>query len=426
MVIKFEEFELSNGLHCILHRDSRNPFFCLQIGYKIGSKDEIDSKRGIAHLFEHLMFQGSAYVKKNEHFGIVQKSGGSCNAFTSFDITSYYDILPSNKLETALWLESDRMLSLDLSDINVQNQKEVVIEEKKTSYDNVPYGSFLEALCRELFPESRYSVPVIGIENDINSISTNEALDFHSKYYVPPNAVLVLAGDFHESEAKEQIEKYFGGIHKSVRPPLVNDNAGKIFNKEIEIEDNVTLPAIQICYRIPKLGTYEEYTLEFFTDILANGESSRLNKKLVYDMKILRSVNAQKIQLENSGVLYIRALAYPDSDLNVIEEIIDKEIRNIAMNGITDDEFNKVKNCIQYSKITSHLRVSYISLELMYNHLLYGNAGMINSKINKYMCITKLQVTESVQKFLIDTPKITIRFIPKKDTGKDTANTTDA
>ena len=127
MVIKFEEFELSNGLHCILHRDSRNPFFCLNIGYKTGSKDEADSKRGIAHLFEHLMFQGSANVKKNEHFEIIQKSGGSCNAFTSFDITSYYDILPSNKLETALWLESDRMLSLALSDANVQNQKEVVI-----------------------------------------------------------------------------------------------------------------------------------------------------------------------------------------------------------------------------------------------------------------------------------------------------------
>ena len=178
--IEFREFELKNGLHCILHKDNKLPVVNFTLGYKVGSKDELPGKKGIAHLFEHLMFQGSKNVGKNEHFGHLMKSGGTCNAFTMQDATIYYDNIPSNNIETALWLESDRMLSLNLNEENLLNQKKVVIEEKKQIIDNSPYGTMFNNVFKYVFKGSGYESPIIGNEKDINSFSVKEAINTQS------------------------------------------------------------------------------------------------------------------------------------------------------------------------------------------------------------------------------------------------------
>ncbi|MEO8666772.1 MAG: pitrilysin family protein, partial [Ignavibacteria bacterium] len=210
--IDFREFDLPNGLHCILYKDNKNPIVNVTVGYKVGSKDEDENKKGIAHLFEHMMFQGSDNIQKNEHFKYVMKSGGICNAFTMQDVTVYYDLMPSNNLEMSLWLESERMNSLNISEDNLLNQKNVVIEEKKQVHDNAPYGTTFKNVFANVFRGSGYESAIIGEIEDIQSFSVKEATDFHNSYYSPENSVLIVAGDIDYDTAEKLIRKYFADI----------------------------------------------------------------------------------------------------------------------------------------------------------------------------------------------------------------------
>ncbi len=414
--IEFKEFKLPNGLHCILYEDNKNPIVNLTIGYKVGSKDEEKNKKGIAHFFEHMMFQGSENVKKNEHFQYVIKSGGTCNAFTMQDATVYYDLMPSNNLETALWLESERMNSLDISEENLSNQKRVVIEEKMQRYDNAPYGSMFHNILKNVFKGSDYESPVIGETDDINSFTVKGTMDFHNNFYSPGNSVLTLAGDFEYGQAENLISKYFGGINKE-NCKKRKKNIIRELHSEIELtfHDNIQLPVINICYLIPKAGSSEDYIFEYFAEIIANNKSSRLYKKLVYEMKLLKSISCAKYMLEDGSVMIIRAMLNKDTDINEIKKMIFGEIEEFAANGCTDYEFQKIKNQLELYNTSRLSKIENISLMTVFNYLYYKDTDRINSEIYKYLEVTEQDVIDSVNKFVTGKNKLILSYLPKNN-----------
>ncbi len=414
-MIDFVEFKLGNGLHCILHRDSFKPIVNLMVGYKVGSRDEFPGKRGIAHLFEHLMFQGSMHIKKGEHFDFVQKAGGYCNAFTNQDMTVYYETLPSNNLEIGLWLEADRMNSLDLSEENLQNQKNVVIQEKLQNYDNAPYGSAIINMLKILFENSSYESATIGNEEDINLFSKSEADDFHFNYYSPQNSAIIISGDLDYSETLNKIENYFGSINKGkkLNRKFIKGVSLKA-DRRIKIFDNIKLPVLYFCYPIPEIGSKGFYTLEYFTNILANDRSSRLYNNLVYDKKILKSINAIKYQFQYAGIFIISAVAFPETDLINAEKEILNEIKNFVENGIKEDEYQKIKNKIEFAFNTNLLSLQNVNLDLFSNWFFFDDTARVNTNIEKFLSVTKDDIIDTVRQYIFKVPKLLLTYLPKK------------
>ncbi|MEO8211157.1 MAG: pitrilysin family protein [bacterium] len=411
--IEFKELDLSNGLHCVLYKDNNNPIVNVTLGYKVGSKDEGKNKKGIAHLFEHMMFQGSENVKKNQHFEYVMKSGGTCNAFTMQDATVYYELMPSNNLEMALWLESERMNSLDISEANLSNQKSVVIEEKKQRYDNAPYGMMFHNIFKNVFKGSDYESSVIGETNDINSFNVKEARDFHYNYYSPKNAVLIVAGDIDYNEAEDFINKYFSGIKKEIKINR-NENIVKDLERDIDLKvyDNIQLPLLNICYQIPKAGSKEDYNFEYFGEIIANNKSSRLYRKLVYEKRLLKSIKALKYTLEDASVIAFRVMINPGTNVEDIKNEILNEFKDFAVNGITDSEFRKIQNQLEFDNTQKYLKLMNISFETVFNYLYYKDINRINSEIDNYLSVSKQDVIDSVNKYIIGKNKLTATYLP--------------
>jgi predicted Zn-dependent peptidase len=412
--IDLKEFTLPNGLHCILYQDNKNPIVNVTVGYKVGSKDEEVNKKGIAHLFEHLMFQGSDNIKKNEHFQYVMKSGGVCNAFTMNDATVYFEMMPANNLEMALWLESDRMNSLNISEENLNNQKSVVIEEKKQVYDNAPYGSTFHNIFKNVFAGSNYASPVIGEIDDINSFTLDEANNFHNTYYSPENSVLIISGDFDYKDAESMIGKYFGSINKNNKIErkvnIIKDMENDI---ELEVKDNIQLPVLNICYQIPKSGEKENYAIDYLAEIIANNKSSRLYKKLVYEKRLLKSIKALKYSLEDRGLLILKAMVNPGVYINEIKNEIFENIAELSENGFSDDEFQKIKNQIEFENTVKFLKVQNISLETIFNYFYFEDIFRINNEIQRYLSVTKQDVISNINNLIMNKKKLMLTYLPK-------------
>lgn len=413
--IDLKEFKLPNGLQCYLYKDNFNPIINLSIGYKVGSKDEVPNKRGLAHFFEHMMFQGSENVKKNEHFENVLKSGGVCNAFTMFDGTIYYDVMPSNNLETTLWLESDRMISLNITEENMANQKKVVIEEKKQVTENVSYGTTNENIFKNVFKDSGYEIPIIGEADDINSFTVEEAKNFHEKYYSPGNAVLMISGDIDYDNAEKLVTKYFSGIFKNNniqrKKNVINEMTEDI---SMEVYDNVQLPVLNLCYLIPETGSMENYPLDYLIEIMASGKSSRLYRKLVYEQKLVKSVKMYPITLEDAGVLIIKTMINPGTDVNEVEKVIYNELGLFASNGITDEEFEKVRNMIEFQFTAKYQKIENVSLETLLNYLYHKDVDRINNEVENYLAVTKQDVQNSVENLILNKKRFKLTYLPEK------------
>lgn len=413
-MIDFVEFKLENDLHCILHKDSSKPIVNVLVGYKVGSKDETEGKKGVAHLFEHMMFQGSKNIRKGDHFEFVQRTGGYCNAFTTQDMTVYYENLPSNHLATGLWLESDRMNAIDLSEENLLNQKNVVIQEKLQNYDNAPYGTAMMNIQKILFKGSPYEVATIGNEEDIKSFQKSEAEEFHYKYYSPGNSSLIISGDINYPETLELINHYFGDIHKNnniernyVEPDIFTED------RRLKIYDNVKLPVLYFCYPIPSVGSIEEYTLEYFANIIANNKSSRLYRRLVYEKKLLKSISAIKYQFQKAGVFILTAVTYPDTKPEDIEKEISNEINDFIRNGIKDEEFQKIKNKLYFAFNLKMTTLHNINRDLFSSWFFYNDTSRVNDNIERYLSISKDDIINSIKKYLFFVPKLLLTYLPK-------------
>jgi zinc protease len=413
--IKFTEYDLDNGLHVILHEDHTTPIVAVSVLYHVGSKNETAGKTGYAHFFEHLMFEESQNIKRDEYAKMVQSVGGTLNANTSNDRTYYHAVLPSNQLELGLWMESERMLNAVISQAGVNNQREVVKEEKRTS-DNQPYSSFFEKLLENMFKEEAYAWTPIGSFEDLNNAAISDFQDFYDMYYVPNNATLSIAGDINIEEAKAFVEKYYGSIPKGTKKMNRPDVNQDLLKTEIidTVYDNIQLPAVIHAYKTVPQGTEDAYALEMLATVLSGGKSARLNKELVDEKQIALQAAGFPLTLEKSGLFAVFALPTQGKELSDVETGINGVIAQIQKELIGEKEFQKVKNQTESNFIRSNSRVAGISESLANYHVYFGDANLINTELEKYNKVTREDILRVAKKYLVPSNRVVLYYLPKK------------
>ncbi|MBE2218782.1 MAG: insulinase family protein [Ignavibacteria bacterium] len=413
--IEFEEFDLPNGLHVILHKDATNPIVCVDIWYHVGSKDEDPGRTGFAHLFEHMMFQGSKNVAKTEHFNYIQNAGGNLNGSTNQDRTNYYQTAPSNQLELLLWLESDRMGTLQVTQENFDNQRDVVKEEKRQRYDNAPYGSRWSEMMSRAFKDQTYEWTPIGSMEDLNSADLGYAQEFYHKYYSPDNAVLVISGDIDYDNARTLAEKYFGELKpantkKNSYPPLIY-NQGELSDT---IYDNVQLPAVYIAYKIPGLKHKDAQAIELLSMILGDGRSSRLYNEIVYNRKIAKTTGAFVWDNEIGGLLIVYSTGFKNSNTDTMISGITSIIDGMSTNNVSARELDKAKNSIE-NEYTSSLQTVLGKGDALASYWTYfRNTGKINTAVNDYLNVTIEDLNNAAEKYLRKENRVVLTYLPKE------------
>jgi predicted Zn-dependent peptidase len=412
--IPIVEYDLSNGLHVILHQDNSTPNAVVSLMYHVGSKDENPDRTGFAHLFEHLLFEGSEYIGRGEYMKIVQSNGGELNANTSNDRTYYYELMPSNQLELALWMESERMLHAKIDSIGIATQKNVVIEERKQRMDNQQYGSFQEELFKRAFREHHYKWSVIGNPEHIRNATDNDVVDFYKMYYVPNNAVLVIAGDFQTENVKKSVAKYFSDIPRGVQSINRYSIVEKPLGGEIRdtIYDNVTLPAVFMGYRSPAYGSEDSYVLEVLNSILSGGNSSRF-KDNIDDKNKASQTFSLSMPLENPGLNIILGLANFGGNIKDTEDAINHEIDSIVNYYVSDEELQKAIAAKETEIVKDKSSISNIAHTLAEYHTYFKNAKMINNELSNYSNITRDDIKRVAGKYLKPENRVVLYYLPK-------------
>ncbi len=417
--VAFEEYRLANGLKVVLHQDNSVPIITTAVMYHVGAKDDPENRKGFAHFFEHLLFEGTKNIPRGDWFKIVSRNGGTNNANTSQDRTYYYEVFPSNCLQLGLWMESERMLHAEIDTLGVETQREVVKEEKRQVMDNAPYGKWHREVFKNLFPNHPYASTTIGEMEDINAASLEEFQAFYKKYYIPNNAVLVVAGDFKTEEAKHWIAYYFESIPqgKAIQRP----NTKEIQNKEektIYFEDpNISLPALFNVYRTPKMEDRDSMVLNFVSALLSEGLSSRLHHKLIEDKKMAIQVSAFNYALKEHGAYIILAIPHPSFSLEDIKKEIDASIDLLCAKGITDTELERLQNQFEAKFIKNSSTIEGISHSLASFALLYENTALINDQVAIYQSITKEEIQKVAQRYLSSTNRLLLEYLPKQNTN---------
>ncbi len=412
--IEFTEFDLTNGLHVILHQNNSVPIISIRVVYHVGSKNETSDRTGFAHFFEHLMFEGSDNIKRGEYSKIIQNAGGNENASTSFDITEYHESLPSNQLELGLWLESERMMHLKIDSIGIETQRLVVKEEKKQRFENTPYGRCIIEIMRNSFKVHPYQWMPIGEDQYIDEAGYSEFMDFYKKYYVPENAVLVIAGDFMQEQAKALIKKYFDDIPKGkfdISRPVIKEPA-----QESEVRktvfDKVQLPAIFYAYHTPASGTSDSYAMVLLQKWLTGGESSQFFKSLVDQQQLAMQVGAIPLNLEDPGLFII----YSISNIGVTAADMDKamniEIEEAKTKGLNEHDFQKIKNQIETDFYSSNSTMEGIAASLAEYFTYFKNTNLINTEIEKYNSITREDLLRVAKKYLMPENRLVLYYLP--------------
>lgn len=393
--VAIESYALPNGLKVILNEDHSAQVVTVNMWYNVGSRNERAGRTGFAHLFEHMMFQGSANVKKGDHMALVGQAGGNLNGSTQDDRTNYYETLPSNRLNLGLWLEADRMRSLAVTKENFENQRETVKEERRMRIDNQPYtGAFLSSLTSGFDRAAcfAYAHETIGSMDDLNAAKTEDVQDFFHTYYAPNNATLVVSGDFQPAEARQLIQTYFGTIPRVTDPAPVtceqNFNTGLLRRTVIDAKAN--LPAVLLLYRIPEYKSADTPALELLSTILGSGESSRLNRTVVREAKaavatqVIAGLGPRRgpnvfaaLGVNNQGVS-------PDS----MERLLVRQIDEVVANGVTDAELTKAKNSYRSERI-GQLQTSMGRAEAIHTaDLFLGDPKLVNADLQRHLDVT--------------------------------------
>jgi zinc protease len=408
--IRFSEYDLKNGLHVILHEDHSTPIVAVTVLYHVGSKNEVVGRTGMAHFFEHLLFEGTENIGRGEYAKYVENAGGGLNANTSQDRTFYYDLLPSNQLELGLWLESERMMHAKVEKEGIETQREVVKEEKRQRYDNQPYGNLFPETLKRAYKNNSYAWAPIGSLDDLNAAKDQDFVDFYHTYYVPNNATLSIAGDFTPEQAKKLIEAYFGPIAKGkdiVRPTFQPEPKGEV-RDVLKVKDQ--LPLMVQAYHIPAQGTPEFYAVDMINTLLSNGTSSRLNKSVVEDKELAVFSGAFTFNLEDPGLTLAYTVANMGVDVNELEKAVNDEFERLKTEPITDEEFQKLRNQIESDFISRNSSMAGIAESLANYHTYYGDTNLINTEINRYMKVTKEDMMNAAKKYYSADNRVTIFF----------------
>jgi zinc protease len=415
--VAFTEYDLKNGLHVVLHQDKTAPVVAVSVMYHVGSKDEQTNRTGFAHFFEHLLFEGSENIKRGEFMKIVSSNGGQNNANTSQDRTFYFESFPSNQLETGIWLESERMMHPVINEIGVKTQNEVVKEEKRLRVDNQPYGNFLTEVMKRLFINHPYHWVPIGSMADLDSAKLDEFIAFNKKYYVPNNAVLVIAGDIDVEKTKKLVEDYFGEI-PSGAPITRNPAREEPITKEIidtAYDNNIQIPAIMTAYRTPGMTDKESLALQLASDVLSQGASSRMYKKMVDEKKNSLQVGAFNYALEDYGAYITYALPSGDVALPALLKDMDDEIVKLQTELISETEFTKIRNQYENNYIGTNAKMLGVAENLADGYSFYNkNTNHINEDLDEIRKITRQDIQNVAKKYLNPNQRVVLYYLPKK------------
>ncbi len=424
--IKYQEFTLPNGLRVIMHEDKSTPIVAVNVWYHVGSKNEVAGRTGFAHLFEHMMFQGSKNYNE-EYFKPLQEVGATINGSTNPDRTNYFELVPSNFLERALFMEADRMGGLldAMTQEKLDNQRDVVKNERRQSYDNQPYGTAFEKIFAQMFPPSHpYNWTTIGSLDDLTAASMDDVKAFFRQYYVPDNASLVIAGDFDPKQARVWVEKYFGGIPKGTTPivrpnparPKVAGETRKTF------EDSVQLPRLYMAWQGSQFYATDEAALDILTTILTSGRGSRMQGNLVYGKQIAQNVSSFAYTLEAGGMVIVQATAAKrDSSLDEIEKEINAEIERIKSQPPSAEEVSRAQNSIEADTIFG-MQTVLSKAEQMNNYNTYiGKPDHFQTDLDRYRKVTPADV-QRVAKTYLTADRFIMSFVPRKDKAASQAN----
>ncbi|WP_400075474.1 M16 family metallopeptidase [Winogradskyella sp. R77965] len=415
--VEFEEYDLDNGMHVILHQDNTAPVVTVSVMYHVGAKDEDPERTGFAHFFEHLLFEGTENIERGEWFNIVTANGGSNNANTTDDRTYYYEVFPSNAVETGLWMESERLLHPIINQIGVDTQNEVVKEEKRLRVDNQPYGNILAEVKKRMFKVHPYKGTTIGEMEHLDAATLEEFQAFNKKYYVPNNAVLVVAGDIDKAAVKKMVQDYFGPIPRGedVTRDLPREQPITESMRDKAYDGNIQIPAVIAAYRTPSFKDRDAYALDMISSYLSGGKSSILYKKLVDEQKQALAVQAVNISQEDYGIYALFALPLGDVSLDTLITEMDEEVAKMQTELISERDYQKLQNQFENQFVNSNSSVAGIANSLARYYMLYGDVNLINNEIDIYRSITREELRDVAKKYLNSNQRLILEYLPKKD-----------
>ena len=412
--LEIEEYSLENGLRVILNREASVPVVAVAVYYNVGSRNEREGRTGFAHLFEHMMFQGSENVPKAGHFQFIMKAGGTMNGTTSSERTNYFETLPANQLPLALWLESDRMRSLAVTQENLDNQREAVKEEKRLRYDNQPYGQIFDLITEMIYRNFANSHSTIGSMEDLDDATVDDVQEFFRIYYAPNNAVLVISGAFEPGTAKQLVETYFGDIKPQPVPPELDvSEPSEVAETYREWEDKLApFPAFLIGWKIPPRRTPEFNALYLAGKVLYDGDSSRLYQKLVKGDESVIQLFGFTDERRGPSSIFIGAIPKPEKDLSRIRDAIMHEINDLAQHGPSSAEMQKINNQLINDAVrlrqSSMTRAQQIAEFALYD----GDPKLVNTELEALLSVTADQIRQAVSKYLNTDNRALLDVVP--------------
>jgi len=415
--VEFTEYDLPNGLHVILHDDHHAPVVAVSVMYHVGSKNEVEGRTGFAHFFEHLLFEGSENIKRGQFMKIVSANGGQNNANTTQDRTFYYEVFPSNELETGLWLESERMMHPVINEIGVKTQNEVVKEEKRLSFDNRPYGNVINDIAEALFSKHPYHNGVIGSMKDLDAARLDEFKSFFKQYYIPNNAVLTIAGDIDVAKTKKLIEAYFGPIPRGENVTYKKIEEAPITKEIIDTayDANIQIPAILAAYRVPGRDSRDSKIMEMISSILSGGSSSRMYKKMVDDKKDALQVFAFNYALEDYGMYIIGALPNGGAAPKGLLNDMDEEIVKLQTDLISPEDYQKLQNQFEDNFVSANTRMLGVAENLANGYTFYHkDTNQVNEELAEIRTITREEIRNAARKYLNTNQRLVLYYLPGK------------
>lgn len=413
--VDFKETTLKNGLRVITVEDHSAPVIAISITYNVGSRNERKGRTGFAHLFEHMMFKGSENVGTGEHFMLVFNNGGSMNGTTNEDRTNYFEVLPANQLDLALFLEADRMKSLEITKANLDNQRNAVQEERRLGVDNQPYGKSNEMQQELIYDNFAYKHSVIGSMADLSAATVEDVSEFFKMYYAPNNAVLVLVGDFKTAEALAKIKASFESIPRQPDPPAVDmTEPQQKEERRAKVDDVLARAArVDIAYKAVEGNTADFYALQVLANVLQSGQSSRLYQKLVKEKEIVTGVGGFMDEKRGVGAFYTNATLRPNANTKDVEDIIYAEIERLKKEPIADWELQKAKNNTRRNLINGLQSSISRAISIGQYAVYYNEPGLINARLDKVAAVTKEDVQRVANKYLVDTSRTVVVTMPQ-------------
>nr|WP_320120525.1 pitrilysin family protein [uncultured Marinifilum sp.] len=415
--IEFEEYDLDNGLHVILQQDHTTPNIVVSVMYHVGSKNENPEMTGFAHFFEHLMFEGTDNIPRHQYDKYVSRAGGELNANTSSDRTYYFEKLPSNQLALGLWLESERMMHAKVEAIGIKTQKGVVIQEKKQSYDNRPYGRILPETMKRAYVKHPYRWITIGDEEHIRNAKDEDFVNFYKEFYVPNNAVLTICGDFKTGEAKKFVSEYFDEIPKGTkeiyRPSIVEPV--KTAEVRDTVYDNIQLPAVIQAYHIPAVGTPDFYAVNMLSKLMTDGKSSRLYKTLVNEKQLALEMMAFPMPNEDPGLTLAFGIPNMGVDLKDLETEMDSQFAIARDELISEKEFQKLRNKIENELVSSNATIEKRAENLATAYTYFKDSKRVNQELEKYFAVTKEDIRKVAKKYFVPKNRVVLYYMPKQN-----------